>query len=97
VGAGLEGLERILVGLASGRMPDERRLGLSRAYRAALQRPVLTASEAPAGLRLPTLGEAYVQPEFRVAEMVAGERLAEESWWEAQPVRDDLEGFLAGH
>lgn len=97
LGSGLEDLEKILAGLAAGRVPDHRRLGLARAYRAALGRPVLTTGEAPPGVRLPTLGEAYVQPAFRVAEMVAAGRLAEESWWEEQPVRSDLEGFLAGH
>ncbi len=97
LGGGLEGLERILVDLASGRVPDERRLALSRAYRAALQRPLLTAGEAPEGLRLPTLGDAYVTPEFRVAQTISTDRLAEDSWWDEQPVRDDLEGFLAGH
>jgi hypothetical protein len=94
---GLEGLERMLADIASGRVADERRSGLSRAYRAALHRPVLTLGEVPEGLCLPTLGEAYVNPEFRVAEAVAAERLAEESWWNEQPVRGDLEGFLAGH
>lgn len=87
----------MLADIASGRVADERRSGLSRAYRAALHRPVLTLGEASEGLCLPTLGEAYVNPEFRVAEAVAAERLAEESWWNEQPVRGDLEGFLAGH
>ena len=87
----------MLADITPGRVADERRSGLSRAYRAALHRPVLTLGEAPEGLCLPTLGEAYVNPEFRVAEGVAAERLAEESWWNEQPVRGDLEGFLAGH
>ena len=95
--SGLEGLERMLANIASGRVTDERRLGLSRAYRAALNRPVLTSAEVPEGLRMPTLGEAYVNPDFRVAEAVAAELLANEPWWKQQPVRGDLEGFLAGH
>ena len=95
LGTGMAGLEQMLAGLAAGRVPDDRRLGLSRAYRAALRRPVLTAGEAPAGLLLPSLGDAYVNPDFRAVEVA--ERFAEESWWDEQPVRDDLDGFLAGY
>jgi hypothetical protein len=97
LGSGLAGLERVLAGIAMGRVPDERRLGLSRAYEAALRRPVLTAGDVPHGLRLPPLGDAYVNPDFRAAEAGPAERIAQESWWDEQPVRDDLEGFLLGH
>jgi hypothetical protein len=97
LGTGMAGLERMLAGIAAGRVPDDRRVGLSRAYRAALQRPVLTAGNVPQGLRLPLLGDAYVNPDFRVAAAELAERFAEDSWWDEQPVRDDLEGFLLGH
>jgi hypothetical protein len=98
LGTGMAGLEQMLAGIAGGRVPDGRRLGLSRAYQAVLQRPVFTAGDVPAGLRLPLLGDAYVNPDFRVvAAATASERFAQESWWDEQPVRDDLEGFLAGH
>jgi hypothetical protein len=46
---------------------------------------------------MPTLGEAYVNPDFRTAQVLTADRLAEEHWWDEQPVRDDLEGFLIGH
>ena len=94
---GMAGLERVLAGIATGRVPDDRRMGLSRAYRVVLQRPVLSASDVPEGLRLPLLGDIYVNPDFRVAPAGQSARFAEESWWEGQPVRDDLEGFLLGH
>lgn len=98
LGTGMAGLEQMLAGIAAGRVPDDRRLGLSRAYQAALQRPVFTAGDVAEGLRLPLLGDAYVNPDFRVvAAATASERFAQESWWDEQPVRDDLEGFLAGH
>lgn len=92
---GMAGLEQTLANFTAGRVSDDRRLGLSRAYRAALQRPVLTGSGGPAGLQLPLLGDAYVNPDFRAAEVA--ERFAEESWWAEQAVRDDLEGFLVGY
>jgi hypothetical protein len=95
LGTGMVGLEQILANLAVGRVPDDRRRGLCRAYRAALRRPVLTTGDGPEGLLLPLLGDAYVNPDFRVAEVT--QRFAEESWWDEQPIRDDLEGFLAGY
>ena len=94
---GMAGLERMLSGIASDRLPDDRRLGLARAYRAVLGQPVLTAGDVPQDLRLPLLGDAYVNPDFRVASQGTGERFAQESWWNDQPVRDDLEGFLLGY
>jgi hypothetical protein len=98
LGTGMANLERMLASIAAGRIPDDRRLGLSRAYRSALQRPVLTTGDAPQGLRLPLLGDAYVNPDFRVVGAAGlAERFTEESWWDEQPVRDDLDGFLFGH
>jgi hypothetical protein len=95
---GMAGLERVLSGLASGRVPDDRRRGLSHAYRAVLGRPVLTAGDVPEGIQLPLLGDAYVNPQFRAAASAGTTgRLAEESWWHEQQVRDDLEGFLLGY
>jgi hypothetical protein len=93
--ANLEGILREL--LPDPRVLDERRSGLSRAYRAALGGPLLTASDLPVGLRLPALGTAYVNPAYRVASAGAGEPMSQESWWAEQSVHDDLEGFLLGH
>jgi hypothetical protein len=97
LGTGMAGLEQMLADVAAGRVPDDRRLGLSRAYRAALQRPILSTGDGPEGLRLPLLGDAYVNPDYRAAAVRQADRFAEESWWYEQPVRDDLEGFLAGY
>ncbi|GLY92458.1 NACHT domain-containing protein [Actinoallomurus iriomotensis] len=96
LGGALAGLERTLAGIATGRLPDERRLSLSRAYRAALDRPILTSNDAFPGVRLPSLGMAYVNPDFRIAVVDRPEGVGEESWWEEQPVREDLEAFLLG-
>ncbi len=97
VSMALAGVEKILTDISTGRVPDERRLDLARAYQAALHRPILTSGEIPEGLRIPLLAEAYVNPEFRTAQVQTTERLAEEQWWYEHPVRDDLEGFLLGH
>ena len=47
LGTGMAGLERMLAGIAAGRVPDDRRLGLSRAYQAVLERPVLPSRRRP--------------------------------------------------
>ncbi len=97
VSIGLAGVEEVLAAISAGRVPDERRLALARAYQAGLHRPILSSGEVPEGLRIPLLAEAYVNPEFRTAQVQMTNRLAEEHWWNEHPVRDDLEGFLLGH
>ena len=91
------GLERLLSGISTGTLPDERRAGLARAYTAALDRPIISSGDVPVGLRVPTLGEAYLPPLCRVAEVRPGARPSDESWWAGQPVRDDLPEFLTGY
>jgi NACHT N-terminal Helical domain 7 len=95
--AGFAGLEQGMASIAAGRAPDARRAELAQAYRAGLDRPILAAGDAPRGLVIPTLAAAYVNPDFRVAEIDATDSPSEEPWWVGQPVRDDLEGFLLGH
>ncbi|EOD65395.1 hypothetical protein H480_26867 [Amycolatopsis vancoresmycina DSM 44592] len=93
--AGLAGVTRVLSEIASGRTPDDRRARLARFHEAVLSRPLLPAT--PAGIRLPTVAEAYVNPRFRVAAEVGNENIADEGWWDGQPVRTDLQEFLIGH
>jgi hypothetical protein len=95
--AGLALLAERLDAVSTGRLPDERRAALARAYAAALDRPVVDATDAPTGVRIPTLAEAYVEPAFRVAEVAPGLRAADESWWAMQPSRDDLAAFLPAY
>ncbi|MEV4350336.1 hypothetical protein AB0J83_38260 [Actinoplanes sp. NPDC049596] len=92
----MSGMQRLLTDISTGRHPDDRRAAIANAYRAALDRPIVESSDAPAGLRIPTLAEAYVQPLFRVARVAPGVPPSDEKWWSAQPVRADLDEFLAG-
>ena len=95
--AGLAGLERVLTGITTGRAADERRDALARSYRAALDQRVLETGEVPAeGLRIPALGEAYINPDFRVAEVGPRDSPHLEQWWDDHPVRDDFQAFPAG-
>jgi hypothetical protein len=97
LGTGLAEVERVLAELVAERRPDDRRLALAQVYRAALDRPVLDSGDVPAEVRIPPLGDAYVDPDFRVVEIGPSDRPAEESWWDGHPVRSDLTGFLLGH
>ena len=58
---GLAGLQAVLESMASGRVPDQRRDALARAYRSALLKPIAPAGEIPADLRIPALGEGYIE------------------------------------
>ncbi|GGZ33603.1 hypothetical protein GCM10010387_29730 [Streptomyces inusitatus] len=93
----LGGIESALAGLSS---PSPLRAvadSLATGYRAALPRPMLSEGQAPTGVRLPTLGEGYVDPDFRVRPVLDGAQgPAEEGWWESAPVRSDLTEYLAG-
>lgn len=97
VNRGLAGLEQLLIALAGGQAPSDHRAALARVYQAALGQPVLSSVDDLAGLRIPLLGEVYVNPDYRVAQTDVADRLARESWWRQHDVRDDLHGFMAGH
>ncbi|XTZ18289.1 NACHT domain-containing protein [Micromonospora echinospora] len=95
--AGLGEVHRVLAGISTGRLPDDRRVALARAHTAKLDRPIVESAEAPDGLRVPLLGEAYVPPRCRVAVLDQGARPSDEEWWAGQDVRDDLADVLTGH
>lgn len=97
VAEGLAALGETMERLAIGRAPDQRREAISRAYRAALQRPILSADETPDGVRIPALGEIYINPRYRVRSGGTAEELASERSWQGLAVCDDLQPFLAGY
>ena len=49
VNLGLAGVEQVLADISAGRVPDERRLALARAYQAALHRPILSSGDVRRG------------------------------------------------
>ncbi|MFI2713065.1 NACHT domain-containing protein [Micromonospora sp. NPDC018662] len=94
---GLADLHRALAELSTGSAPDGRRAGLAAAYAAELDRPIITSGDVPAGLTVPTLGEAYVPPLCRIAELDRAARPSDENWWRDRPDRDDLWQALVVH
>ncbi|GIE90632.1 hypothetical protein SAMN06264365_12146 [Actinoplanes regularis] len=95
--AALAGLEELLRDISTGRAPDDRRASLARAYRAELDRLIVESGDVPDGIRVPKLGEAYLPPRFRAADVPSAAKVSEESWWHDVPVRNDLPEFLIGH
>ncbi|WP_172385647.1 NACHT domain-containing NTPase [Streptomyces sp. MNP-20] len=95
--AGLDELGQRLSEITAHRTADPWIAGLARSHAALLDRPILASGDLLDGLGLPALGSAYVSPDFRVAEVGPADRFAERAWWERQPVREDLDGFLLGH
>ncbi|MFF5126079.1 NACHT domain-containing protein [Streptomyces syringium] len=93
----LGGVTGLLADLArTVRPPVNVAAALARSSEAVLSRPVLDASSGPEGIRVPTLREMYLDPDFRVREVAGPSGPATESWWEEVPVRRDLTGYLAG-
>ena len=92
IGRSLARLESTLLRATSGRAPQQHRSSLATAYRAELGRPIL--SGASAEVAMPTLGEAYVDPMFRIKAAGRDARPADETWWDS-PSRSDLAAMLA--
>ncbi|MEU4241750.1 hypothetical protein [Actinoplanes sp. NPDC026619] len=97
VTTGLVALREVLAEIAGDRVADERRRQVAAAYQAALRRPIAESGEVPDGLRVPTLGEAFLPQLYRAVVVADEAPLSSEDWWEHQPVRDDLLAFFTRH
>ncbi|WP_182907802.1 NACHT domain-containing NTPase [Microbispora sp. H13382] len=95
VATGLGELESLLTQVAARTRTPEHRHTLSRAHRALLHRPIAQSGEAPSGMRMPTLVDAYVNPDFRLAEYGEQADPSAEWWWDKAEPSDDIAGFLA--
>ncbi|MET9230290.1 hypothetical protein [Lentzea sp. NPDC003310] len=91
----LAGVCDVLEQLSAGREADQHRQRLAKYHQGVLRRPLLPV--APEGVRLPLVVDAYVNPHFRVAAGGPKDSIADEGWWDEQPVRTDLQEFLIGH
>ncbi len=88
----------VLLTAMTARPPGHRpRSLLRRSYQAALSEPIIRSGEAPEGVVLPSLGEAYVNPICRVAEIGPNDTPAANEWWDSRELVLDLEAFLAGY
>ncbi|MFI5914092.1 NACHT domain-containing protein [Dactylosporangium sp. NPDC051541] len=90
-------LEQLLTSVASGRATPAQVTALPRAYRAALDRPIVESGEVTTGMSVPTLEQAYLTPRFRVSNADPDVPPNSERWWSKQPVHHNLDEFLAGY
>lgn len=97
---GLGGLETLLRDLGRGAAPRPWPARLSEIYRRELNRPI-----SPVGgtgndqirPRIPHLAKGYINPAFRTAVHRQGESPHVAAWWNNRPLREEIQGFLAGH
>jgi hypothetical protein len=96
IGTGLDGLRSVLESIRSTSGPADWPDRLSRCYLPMLAKPIadVGAQEALAGMRMPSLEEAYVNPSCRVAGTADAASIANDSWWDDQRLVDDVEAFL---
>lgn len=97
LGAGLSEVGRLLTEMAARRPGDRPLTHLIRAYRAALADPIVATGRAPEWVALPALGEAYVSPRCKAAEVRPGDTPSGQDWWDDREPLPHAERFLAGY
>jgi hypothetical protein len=96
-GVGLSAVATLLAETAIRRPGQRARAPLALSYQAALGEAIIGSGQAPDGVVLPVLGEAYVDPACKVAEVCPGDRPSEADWWESRELVPDISAFLAGY
>lgn len=97
LGNGLAEVTALLQQMAAQRPSDRLRSHLLKANQAALDEPLISSFQAPEGVVLPSLRDAYVNPSCRVAEINPGDTPADQGWWRAQTPVANLEALLTGY
>ncbi|MEQ4722703.1 hypothetical protein [Nonomuraea sp. B19D2] len=87
----------LLAELAPPRVGDRPMIHLARMAANLLDQPLLPAGKLPEDVSLPLLGEGYLSPRFRVAELTREAAPALLSWWDDRRLLADTEAFLVGH
>ncbi|MFI7612299.1 NACHT domain-containing protein [Nonomuraea terrae] len=87
----------LLAELAPPRVGDQPLIHRVRMAANALDQPLLLAGKLPEDVSLPLLGEGYLSPRCRVAELTRESAPADRVWWEERRLLPDPEAFLVGH
>jgi NACHT domain len=99
LGSGVARIEALLALTVTqaGGVTDLRRI-VENANRGALNAPIIYDDDAAdLGLILPKVGDAYISPRFRVAQIKRSDRPAEAHWWQGLPSRADFDLMLAAY
>jgi hypothetical protein len=97
VGVALSQMSSMLTDMAARRPGERPRAHLTRSYQAALDEPIAGSGQAPEGVVLPPLREAYVNPLCRIAEIGPGDTPSISDWWSERELVPDVGAFLAGY
>ncbi|WP_435210377.1 NACHT domain-containing protein [Streptomyces sp. bgisy034] len=87
-------LDESITRLTHGGLPTGRLTALRRAGALQVDAPVLGTDDTAEGMVIPSLREAYVSADFRVAAFRTADRLTSEAWWQQHEVRGGLDTFL---
>lgn len=79
-GNALAQMSSLLAGMAARQSGQRPRMVLRSAYQAGLADPIAGSGQAPAGVVMPSLAEAYVTPACKIAEIGPGDRPSEADW-----------------
>jgi NACHT domain len=99
VGSGVARIEALLALTVTqaGEVTDLRRI-VENANRGALNAPIVDDDDAEElGVIFPKVGDAYVSPRFRVAQVRRSDRPADARWWQGLPPRADFDLMLAAY
>jgi hypothetical protein len=97
---GLQGLENAFRGSSPLAQAYAKNEALASYYQKALSRPIVESGELPAeGMRIPDLGSAYINPNFKTSDVDPNDAFYTESWWHdsSRGIRNDLQKFLFGY
>lgn len=97
LGVALADLNALLSSFTIGTPASAVRQSLARQYSAVLNEPVIEPGDSPDNLTIPTIKISYVPGAFRLVDVRGDDNLADESLWENNTKRDNLEDFLAGY
>jgi hypothetical protein len=75
--------------------PNDPRMELQRIHHAELDRPLIYLPDE--GIYIPTVRHGFINPAFRMVSVLPDSPVWEQSFWDMQPVRDDLDLTLAAY
>ncbi len=97
IGSALSRLGELLVDLRTQQPVERTRAHLELSYQAAMRNPIVATRQAPEGVVLPSLKDAYINPRCRVAAVGEGDSPASREWWRGQTEVADVNAFLVAH
>jgi hypothetical protein len=93
----LAGMSSLLAEMTTRQSGPRSRIHLAMGYQAALSEPIAGSGQEPDTVMLPSLGEGYISPQCRIAEMRPRDSPEDRHWWQQRRLVPDVDAFLAGY